>query len=42
MRPPDLLSAINTMPNIVEVSFVLFVDEDQNKLIAVRPFNKAK
>ena len=39
---PDLISSINTMPNLVEVSFVLFVDEDQNKLIAVRPFNKAK
>ena len=29
------------MPKLVKVSFVLFV-EDQNKLIAVRPFNKAK
>ena len=29
------------MPKLVKVSFVLFV-EDQNKLIAARPFNKAK
>ena len=29
------------MLKLVKVSFVLFV-EDQNKLIAARPFNKAK
>ena len=29
------------MPKLVKVSFVLFV-EDQNKLIAARPFKKVK